>query len=137
MKIKYNTNILNSYSSYSMRLEVLSRFQQPLYKIVVTNPNNRIVATLGYYNPFKLKFRTTYRNVQLPLFHGKVVAIDRINTIVWLRKGVVPSSIFLCFLLYDMGLLKTQSSSLDLKLSYHKWRSKKRLPFFFEKLLRY
>jgi ribosomal protein S16 len=120
-----------------MRLELLPRYQHPMYKIVVTNSNNRIVATLGYYNPFKIKFNTTYRDVQTSLFTGKVVAIDRFNTIVWLRKGIVPSSIFLCFLLYDMGLLKTQSSSLDAKLAYHKWRSRKRLPFFFEKLLRY
>jgi ribosomal protein S16 len=137
MKAKYSTNILNSYSSYTMRLELLPRYQHPMYKIVVTNSNNRIVATLGYYNPFKIKFNTTYRDIQTPLFTGKVVAIDRFNTIVWLRKGIVPSSIFLCFLLYDMGLLKTQSSSLDAKLLYHKWRSRKRLPFFFEKLLRY
>jgi ribosomal protein S16 len=117
-----------------MRLQTYRRYQKPIYKIVVTNQNNRIVATLGYYNPFKIKFKTTYKNFPPILFVGKVIAIDRASTLLWLRKGVVPS-IFLSFLLHDMGLLKTQSSSFDSDFRFFKFRMNKLLPILWGELL--
>lgn len=138
MKYKYNTNFLDAYCLYSMRLQVYRRYQRPIYKIVVTNPNNRIVKTLGYYNPFKIKFRKTYKSLPQPMFFGKVIALDRLNTIIWLRKGVIPSSPFLYYLLYDMGLLKTQSSlSVDSKFFIFQKRIHKLLPILLDELLQY
>jgi len=114
-----------------MRLQPYRRYQKPIYKIVVTNQNNRIVSTLGYYNPFKIRFRITYKKLPQPLFAGKVIAIDRTNTLLWLRKGVIPS-IFLSFLLHDMGLLKTQSSSISNELQIFKKQISKILPILMD-----
>ena len=137
-KYKYNTNFLDSYCLYSMRLQVYRRYQKPIYKIVITNSNNRIVKTLGYYNPFKIKFRTTYKSLPQPMFFGKVIALDRLNTLIWLRKGVIISSPFLCFLLYDMGLIKTQSSSsIDSNFLNFRKRIHKFLPILIDELLQY
>lgn len=131
---KYNTRFLNSHTFYFMRLQPYRRYQKPIYKIVVTNQNNRIVSTLGYYNPFKIKFRITYKKLSQPLFAGKVIAIDRTDTLLWLRKGVIPS-IFLSFLLRDMGLLKTQSSSVSNELQILKKQVNKILPILSDELL--
>jgi ribosomal protein S16 len=131
---KYNTRFLNSHTFYFMRLQPYRRYQKPIYKIVVTNQNNRIVSTLGYYNPFKIKFRISYKKLPQPLFAGKVIAIDRINTLLWLRKGVIPS-IFLSFLLHDMGLLKTQSSSVSNELQIFKKQINKILPILMDELV--
>lgn len=138
VKYKYNTHFLDAYCLYSIRLQVYRRYQKPIYKIVVTNPNNRIVKTLGYYNPFKIKFRKTYKSLPQPIFFGKVIALDRLNTLIWLRKGVIPSSPFLFYLLYDMGLLKTQlSSSVDLNLLEFRKHIRKLLPILLDDLLHY
>lgn len=138
VKYKYNTHFLDAYCLYTIRLQVYRRYQKPIYKIVVTNPNNRIVKTLGYYNPFKIKFRKTYKSLPQPIFFGKVIALDRLNTLIWLRKGVIPSSPFLFYLLYDMGLLKTQlSSSVDLNFLEFRKRSRKLLPILLDELLHY
>lgn len=135
--MKYNTKFFDAYCLYSMRLQTYRRYQKPIYKIVIVNHNNRIVKTLGYYNPFKIKFRATYKELPFPLFAGKVIALDRFSTLSWLRKGVVPSSIFLCFLLHDMGLIKTQSSSLDLKFLIFKKSGRRYFPLLLDELLQY
>jgi ribosomal protein S16 len=135
-KIKYNTKFLKSHTFYFMRLQVYRRYQKPIYKIVVVNQNNRIVHTLGYYNPFKINFRTSYRTISQSSFMGKVISIDRYTTMSWLRKGVIPS-LFLSFILNDMGLLKTHSSDssrfsndfIDFKTEVYKL-----LPIIIEKL---
>jgi ribosomal protein S16 len=118
-----------------MRLQAYRRYQKPIYKIVVVNQNNRIVYTLGYYNHFKLIFLTTYRSIPKPLFTAKVISLDRHNTLLWLKNGVIPS-LFLSFILNDMGLLKTQSSSSFLFPEFNSFRheSLKLLPFLFENL---
>lgn len=134
-KLKYNTRFLKCHTFYYMRLQAYRRYQKPIYKIVVVNQNNRIVYTLGYYNPFKLNFRTTYRSIPKPLFTAKVISLDRHNTLLWLKNGVIPS-LFLSFILNDMGLLKTQSSSSFLFSEFNSFRheSLKLLPFLFENL---
>ena len=72
------------------------------------------------------------------MFFGKVVALDRLNTLIWLRKGVIPSSPFLGFLLYDMGLIKTQSSSsIDSNFLNFRKRIHKFLPILIDELLQY
>lgn len=135
--ISCNSKFVKSRSIYKIRLQVYRRYQKPLYKIVVTNPNNRIVSTLGYYNPFKIKFRQTYKDLQHSNFTAKVVAINRVNTLFWLRYGIVPSSTFLYFLLHDMGLLKTQSSSTSPNFVNFNNRMYRFSPFLIEELLNY
>jgi ribosomal protein S16 len=135
--ISCNFKFVKSRSIYKIRLQAYRRYQKPLYKIVITNSNNRIVATLGYYNPFKIKFRQTYKNLQHSNFTAKVVAINRLNTISWLRQGVVPSSAFLYFLLDDMGLLKTQSSVVFHKFVNFNTRAHRLSTFFVDELLNY
>jgi len=117
-----------------MRLQAYRRYQKPIYKIVVVNQNNRIVYTLGYYNPFKLNFRTTYRSIPKPIFTAKIISIDRHNTLLWLKNGVIPS-LFLSSILNDMGLLKTQSSIKPFsEFTSFRSESLKLLPFLFENL---
>jgi ribosomal protein S16 len=109
-KIKCSTRYLKARNFYHLRFKVYRRYQKPIFKIVVVKPNNRIVYTLGYFNPFKINFRESYRDVSQPLFTAKTVFIDREKTIAWLRMGLIPS-IPLCYLLNDVGLLKTRSSN--------------------------
>jgi len=137
INIPCNFKFIKSRSIYKIRLQVYRRYQKPLYKIVITNSNNRIVSTLGYYNPFKIKFRQTYKDLQHSNFTAKVVAINRLNTISWLRQGVVPSSAFLYFLLDDMGLLKTQSSVAFHRFVNFNARAHRLSTFFLDELLNY
>lgn len=108
-KVTCSTKYLKARNFYHLRFKVYRRYQKPIYKIVVVKPNNRIVYTLGYFNPSKINFRESYRDVSQPLFTAKTVFIDREKTIVWLRTGLIPT-IPLCYLLNDVGLLKTRSS---------------------------
>ncbi len=135
--ISYNSKFIKSRAIYKIRLQVYRRYQKPLYKIVVTNPKNRIVSTLGYYNPFKIKLRQTYKDLQYSNLTAKIVAINRVNTLAWLRHGVIPSSTFLYFLLYDMGLLKTQSSLKSSKFVNFNNRMYRFSPFLIDELLNY
>lgn len=135
--IPRTSKFANSRAIYKIRLQAYRRYQKPLYKIVVTNSNNRIVSTLGYYNPFKIKFRQTYKDLQHSNFSAKVVAINRLHTLSWLRYGVIPSSAFLYFLLDDMGLLKTQSSLSFSKFSNFNTKMYRFSPFFIDDLLNY
>jgi ribosomal protein S16 len=116
-----------------MRLQVYRRYQKPIYKIVVTNQNNRIVSTLGYYNPFKLHFRSSYKTLFHSEFTAKVVAIDRQSTLSWLRRGVIPTASLSC-LLYDMGLLKTHLSGKSFKVVQFKSHVNKCLPVMLREL---
>lgn len=108
-KVSCSTKYLKARNFYHLRFKVYRRYQKPIYKIVVVKPNNRIVYTLGYFNPFKINFRESYRDVSQPLFTAKLVSIDHEKTVAWLRMGLIPS-IPLCYLLNDAGLLKTRSS---------------------------
>jgi ribosomal protein S16 len=116
-----------------MRLQAYRRYQKPIYKIVVTNQNNRIVSTLGYYNPFKIDFRSTYRTLFRADFSAKIVAIDRQRTLFWLRRGVVPTAPLSC-LLHDMGLLKTHLSGRSFKFEQFKFKVNKCLPLLLGEL---
>lgn len=130
---KYNTRFLTPHTFYFMRLQAYRRYQRPIYKIVVTNHNNRIVSTLGYYNPFKISFRSSYRTLFRADFTAKVVAVDRRLTLSWLRRGVVPTVPLFC-LLHDMGLLKTHLSGQSFKLAHFKFRVNKCLPLLMGEL---
>lgn len=130
---KYNTRFLAPHTFYFMRLQTYRRYQKPIYKIVVTNQNNRVISTLGYYNPFKISFRSTYRTFLRTGFSAKVIAIDRQRTLFWLRRGIVPSVSLSC-LLNDMGLLKTHSSERSAKFDDFKFRVNKCLPFLLGEL---
>jgi len=130
---KYNTRFLTPHTFYFMRLQAYRRYQKPIYKIVVTNQTNRIIATLGYYNPFKISFRSTYRTLLRPNFSAKVIAIDRRQTLFWLRRGIVPSVPLSC-LLNDMGLLKTHLSERSFKFENFKFRINKYLPILLGEL---
>lgn len=130
---KYNTRFLTPHTFYFMRLQVYRRYQRPIYKIVVTNQNNRIVSTLGYYNPFKLSFRSSYKTLFHSDFTAKVVAIDRQLTLSWLRRGVLPTASLSC-LLYDMGLLKTHLSGKSSKFAQFKVQVNKCLPIMLGEL---
>lgn len=139
IKLKYNTRFFKlRNAAYYMRLQPFRRYQRPIYKIVVVNKNNRIVYTLGYYNPFKINFRTTYRAKTKVDFVAKIISLDRRNTIAWLCLGVIPST-FLCYILNDMGLFKTQlltdkSKYLDTNFNYLRFEAYKLMPFFFDEL---
>lgn len=124
---KYSTRFLTPHTFYFMRLQAYRRYQKPIYKIVVTNQNNRIISTLGYYNPFKISFRSTYRTLLRSGFSAKVIAIDRQRTLFWLRRGIVPSVPLSC-LLNDMGLLKTHLSARSVTFEDFKFRINKYLP---------
>ena len=127
LRKKYNTRFLVPHTFYFMRLQAYRRYQKPIYKIVVTNQNNRVISTLGYYNPFKIRFRSTYRTFLRPDFSAKVIAIDRQQTLFWLRRGIVPSVSLSC-LLNDMGLLKTHLSERALRFEDFKSKINKCLP---------
>lgn len=109
-KVRCSTKYLKARNFYHLRFKVYRRYQKPIYKIVVVKPNNRIVYTLGYFNPFKINFRESYRDVSQPLFTAKTIFVDREKTVAWLRAGLIPS-VPLCYLLNDVGLLKTRSSN--------------------------
>lgn len=135
--MKYNSKFLKSHTFYRMRLQVFRRYNKPIYKIVVVNSRNRIVYTLGYYNPFKINFRSTYKILSKADFTAKIISIDRKNTIIWLNHGVIPS-LFLSYILNDMGLLKTHLSfdSDSSHVSFQNFRSEihQFLPFLFQNL---
>jgi ribosomal protein S16 len=116
-----------------MRLQVYRRYQRPIYKIVVANQNNRVVSTIGYYNPFKLSFRSSYKTLFNADFTAKIVAIDRQLTLSWLRRGVVPTASLSC-LLHDMGLLKTHLSGKSFKFTQFKFQVNKCLPIMLSEL---
>jgi ribosomal protein S16 len=118
---------------YFLRLQAYRRYQKPIYKIVVTNQNNRIISTVGYYNPFKISFRSTYRTLLRADFSAKVIAIDRQQILFWLRRGIIPSVTLSC-LLNDMGLLKTHLSQQSFKFKDFKSRINKSLPTLLDRL---
>src|SRR4051812_25192480 len=107
-KFKYNKQIFYPYNSNFMRLKVYRRHHKPIYKIVVTNKNRGVICTLGYYNPFKINFMLSNREALQTEFTTKVLVLDRHATMAWMRRGVIPS-IVLCYLLEQMGLIKTHS----------------------------
>jgi ribosomal protein S16 len=130
---KYSTRFFTPHTFYFMRFQVYRRFQKPIYKIVVTNKNNRVVSTLGYYNPFKIRFRSNYRELLQPEFSAKLLVIDRQQTLIWLCRGVVPTRSLSC-LLNNMGLLKTQLSSRHFEMVNFKSRINKFLPMLLGEL---
>jgi ribosomal protein S16 len=132
-KKRYNTRFLTQHTFYFLRLQAYRRYQRPIYKIVVTNQNNRIVSTLGYYNPFKINFRSSYRTLFRSDLVAKIIALDRQATLFWLRRGVVPTAPLSC-LLHDMGLLKTHSSKRSAKFEHFKFRINKCLPLLMGEL---
>jgi len=103
--IPRSRKFLSLHSSYYMRLEVYRRHKKPIFKIVVTNQRNRIVACLGYYNPFEISLKTTYTSLIFNSLKGKTLGIDVVAAARWLKKDIIISPL-LGLLLEAMGLLK-------------------------------
>jgi ribosomal protein S16 len=109
-KFRFDAKIYNSYFYYKLRFVRYSRYQKVFYKLVVVNRYNTIVAHLGFYNPFLLGFRISYRKALKPFFFAKVVAINKMQVIYWLKKGAYPTPV-VSIILNQMGLFKTHSFS--------------------------
>lgn len=103
--IPRSRKFLSLHSSYYMRLEVYRRHKKPIFKIVVTNHRNRVVACLGYYNPFEISLKTTYTSLIFNSLKGKTLGIDVVAAAHWLKKDIIVSP-FLGLLLEAMGLIK-------------------------------
>lgn len=103
--IPRSRKFLSLHSSYYMRLEVYRRHKKPIFKIVVTNQRNRVVACLGYYNPFEISLKTTYTSLIFNSLKGKTLGIDVVAVAHWLKKDIIVSP-FLGLLLESMGLIK-------------------------------
>jgi ribosomal protein S16 len=109
---------LSLHTSYYMRLEVYRRHKRPIFKIVVTNHRNRVVACLGYYNPFGVSFKSTYTNLVFSSLKGKTLGIDTLAAAHWLTKDIIVSP-FLVVLLEALGLLKVSLGGADSFRFFH------------------
>lgn len=104
---KYKTEFKKVYNFFNMRLKPYRRYRKPIFKIVVTNKRNRVEKTLGYFNPFEIKFRPIQYDWRKPVMTAKLVILNRENTIYWLKYGALPSR-FLFWLLGCLGVLKSE-----------------------------
>lgn len=135
--LRFNTKLYNSYFFYKIRLLRCKHYQRVFYRLVVVNRYNSIVDDLGFYNPFAVSFRLSYRNISKPMFFSKVVGINRPQVMFWLEKGAIVTPI-VSIILLQMGLFKTHSKSLQKTVCsfYFKRRqySLKFYDFFFREL---
>src|ERR1700733_9963017 len=122
-KFRFDTKIYNSHFYYKLRFVRYSRYQKVFYKLVVVNRYNTILAHLGFYNPFLIGFRISYRKISKSSFFAKVVAINKTQVIYWLNKGAFPTP-GVTIILNQMGLFKTQSIPSYYK--YYEFYLKKR-----------
>lgn len=107
-RIRFDKNIDKSFFLYKIRFLRCSRFQKVFYKLVVVNRYNTVIRHLGFYNPFAVNFKMTYRKVSKPFFYSKLVAVDKIRVMLWLMKGAVPTPVVSLFF-EQMGVFKKSS----------------------------
>jgi ribosomal protein S16 len=106
--VPHGKKFLLLHSCYHMRLEVLRRHKTPIFQIVITNERNRIVACLGYYNPFNAFFKSRYSYLVFDSLKGNTIGLDLVATSHWLTKDITVSP-SLVVILESLGLLKITS----------------------------
>jgi ribosomal protein S16 len=111
-KFRYDNKLFKSHFLFKMRFVRYRQYQRVFYKMVVVNRYNTIVAHLGFYSPFAVNLNLSYRSVHKPLFFSKIVGIDRLQVMFWLKRGAVPTPMVMV-ILKAMGLIKLQSVSRD------------------------
>lgn len=111
-KFRYDNKFLKSHFLFKMRFIRYRQYQRVFYKMVVVNRYNTVVAHLGFYSPFAVNLNVSYRSVNKPLFFSKIVGIDRLQVMYWLKRGAVPTPMVI-IILKAMGLIKIESVSRE------------------------
>lgn len=103
--VSHYRQFFQRFVKYDIRLEPYRRFQDTIFRVVVTNSQNSIVSCLGYLNPNRVAFRATYSNLVSSSFQGKMIVIDVRAAKVWLKAGALPKGCLILWFEY-LGLLK-------------------------------